>query len=140
MKKNIAMVLCLVLALSMVGCGNEPKPGSGDNSNPYGAGILTTREDVNAEKTQEATEDTKYRVIIDSQYTLECEVDSSYSFGEEVSIKLPTITEHYYSLFANGNEIQMDMSQSDMIYTYFVFTMPDEDVEVVIEDHWVSIP
>lgn len=105
MKRIIALVLCLVLTLSMIGCGDK-----------------------------------KHNVIIDSQHTSECEVNTSYLSGEEVSIKLPTITEHYYRLFANGNEILMDMEQSDMIFTYFVFTMPDEDVEVVIEDHWVSIP
>lgn len=41
MKKIIAMVFCLVLALSLVGCGNVPAPGAWGNSKPVTEYVLT---------------------------------------------------------------------------------------------------
>lgn len=82
----------------------------------------------------------KYKVTVDAEHASDCEVGHSYSAGEEVSVKLPTITEHYYSLYVNEELQQMDRERSDMGYTYFTFTMPDCDVEIRIEDHSVEIP
>lgn len=83
---------------------------------------------------------TTYKVTVDDEHTSICEVGESYSEGEEVVVRLETITEHYYSLYVNGTEQQMDSERSDMNGTYFVFTMPGCDVYIKIEDHGVDIP
>lgn len=83
---------------------------------------------------------TAYKVTVDNEHTSICEVGESYSEGEEVVVRLPTYTEHYYSLYVNGTEQQMDDERSDMNGTYFVFTMPGCDVYIKIEDHSVDIP
>lgn len=84
--------------------------------------------------------DEKYEVLIADDYPVANELQKTYSAGEEVTIQLETITEHYYVLFVDGIEQKMDFSASDMAFTYFVFTMPSKDVLVEIEDHWVDIP
>lgn len=80
----------------------------------------------------------EYRVTIAEDYPIENELEESYAPGEEVSIKLQTITEHYYELYVNGEKQQM--ADSDMYYTYFTFTMPAGDATVEIRDRWVDIP
>lgn len=84
--------------------------------------------------------DKKYKVLVADDYPIANEIQKTYSAGGEVTIQLETLTEHYYALFVNGMKQEMDLSASDMVYTYFVFTMPSEDVLVEIEDHWVDIP
>ena len=84
--------------------------------------------------------ETKYKVTVEGEYASECEIGESYSAGEEVTVKLPTITEHYYSLYVNGEEAQWNRDRSDMGYTYFTFIMPECDVTVKIEGHSVDIP
>ncbi len=81
-----------------------------------------------------------YKVTVDDEHKSICEVGESYSEGEEVIVRLSAITEHYYSLYVNGVEQEMDRERSDMNGTYFVFTMPGCDVYIKIEDHWVDIP
>ena len=82
----------------------------------------------------------KYKVTVEGEYASDCEVGRSYSAGEEVTVKLPTITEHYYSLYVNGESQQKDMSHSDMTFTYFTFIMPECDVTIKIEGHSVDVP
>lgn len=83
----------------------------------------------------------KYKVTIADNYPIENELKSSYAAGEEVTIQLATLTEHYYELFVNGVEQEMNMELSSWdTYTYFTFTMPEEDVLVTIEDVSVDIP
>ena len=63
---------------------------------------------------------------------------SDYRQGQKVTLKLDTVTEQYYRVFVNGEEIQM--SSSDLEYTYFTFTIPATDVYVEIETVSVTIP
>lgn len=81
-----------------------------------------------------------YHIEIADHYPIENKLKSTYAAGEEVTVKLKTITEHYYILSVNGVEQEMDQDASDLTYTYFTFTMPDEDVLIQIEDKWVDIP
>ena len=83
---------------------------------------------------------TKYKVEVADNYEIANELKSAYSAGEEVTVKLETITEHYYVLTVNGVQQEPDRDSSDMMFTYFTFTMPDEDVLIEIEDRWVDIP
>jgi len=83
----------------------------------------------------------RYKVTIVDNYPIINELKSSYAAGEEVTIQLATLTEHYYELFVNGVEQEMDMELSSWdAYTYFTFTMPKEDVLVTIKDVSVDIP
>lgn len=81
-----------------------------------------------------------YTVNIIGDYQLENSLKDTYEAGEQVTIKLATITEHYYVVHANGVEQPMDMDASDLTYTYFTFTMPAEDVLIDIEGVSVDIP
>lgn len=84
--------------------------------------------------------ETKYKVeIADTSYVVN-KLKKTYSPGEEVTLKLETITEHYYIVSVNGVKIGNDKVSSDLAFTYYTFTMPDEDVLVEIEDRWVEIP
>lgn len=80
----------------------------------------------------------EYKVEIADNYPIANELDKTYSEGEEVTIKLETITEHYYIVYVNG--VEQAMATSDLMYTYFTFTMPSEDVLIKIEDVSVDIP
>lgn len=62
----------------------------------------------------------------------------SYRAGEEVLIKLATVTEQYYRLYVNGEEVPM--YDADLYDTWFSFRMPDSDVIVDIEVVSVDIP
>lgn len=84
--------------------------------------------------------ETEYDVSIANDYPIVNELKKTYSAGEEVTVILETITEHYYVLSVNGVEHEMDFVASDMVFTYFTFTMPNEDVVIEIEDRWVTIP
>ena len=64
----------------------------------------------------------------------------TYYAGETVSVKLETVTEHYYTLTVNGEDVPMDRYRSDMEYTYFTFFMPESYARVEIEEHWVDVP
>lgn len=82
----------------------------------------------------------KYTVEIADNYPIANRLKPNYAAGEEVTVKLETITEHYYVLSVNGDEVEMDRDTSDLTYTYFTFTMPGEDVLIQIADKWVEIP
>ena len=81
----------------------------------------------------------KYKVEIADDFPIANELAQTYAAGEEVTVQLETITEHYYTLTVNGEKQAMS-DDSDGLYTYFCFLMPEEDVRIVIEDHWVDIP
>lgn len=81
-----------------------------------------------------------YKVEITDNYPIVNHLKQTYAAGEEVTVKLETITEHYYVLSVNGEEVEMDRDASNLTYTYFTFTMPGEDVLIQIEDKWVDIP
>ena len=68
------------------------------------------------------------------------ELQDSYFEGDEITVQLPTITEHYYTLTVNGIEAQLDRINSSIEYTYFTFIMPNEDAIIEIEEHSVDIP
>ena len=82
----------------------------------------------------------KYHIEIADNYPIANKLKRTYAVDEEVTVKLETITEHYYTLSVNGVEQEMDRDASDLTYTYFTFTMPGEDVLIQIEDKWVDIP
>ena len=89
------------------------------------------------------TDTPQYTVTIaPSQYTayLVNELKDTYAAGEEVTIQLATITEHYYILTVNGEPQSMDMASSDLMYTYFRFTMPSEDVRIEIRMKAADLP
>lgn len=83
---------------------------------------------------------TTYNVKIADNYPIENNIKNTYTAGEQVTIKLATVTEHYYIVYVNGVEQDMDRDASDLTYTYYTFTMPSEDVVVEIEDVSVEIP
>ena len=77
--------------------------------------------------------------LIDA-YLITDDLESSYAPGEEVTIQLATITGHYYVLTVNGVSQAMDMDASDLMYTYFTFTMPNQDVLIEIQQKAATIP
>ncbi len=87
-----------------------------------------------------ACSEKKYKVEFADADRIVNELEEAYAAGEEVTIQLETITEHYYVLLVNGEAQEMDMDASDLMYTYFTFTMPAEDVVIEIEGHSVDIP
>ncbi len=82
----------------------------------------------------------KYTVTIAEDYPIANELEEAYAAGEEVTIQLDTVTEQGYALFVNGVKQNIDLEKSNMVFTYFVFTMPSEDVVVEIEEYSVDIP
>ena len=66
------------------------------------------------------------------------DVNATYRAGETVAIPLETVTEQYYRVFANGEEIQM--LSCDLCWSVFAFVMPDEDVYIEIQEVSVDIP
>lgn len=83
----------------------------------------------------------KYKVTIADNYPIVNELKSSYAAGEEVTIQLAALTEHYYELYVNSEKQEMNREFSDWnTFSYFTFTMPEEDVLVKIEDVSVDIP
>ena len=119
MKRLIALVLALACALCLVDCA----AGDIDNSNQ-----------------QTETAKNTYRVEITDNYPIENTIKSAYEAGDQVTIKLSTITEHYYIVTVNGTELDFDRDASDMTYTYYTFTMPSKDVLIEIADVSVDIP
>lgn len=79
----------------------------------------------------------EFSVEFADNYPIENEVKATYRAGEEVTIQLGTITEHYYCLYVNGVEQNADR---DRLYTYFTFDMPSKDILIEIEEHYVDIP
>lgn len=79
-----------------------------------------------------------YKLEIQNGISVMNEVKSEYAAGEEVTIQLETMSEHYYIVTVNGKEIER--TKSDAGDTVYSFTMPEEDVLVKIEDKWVEIP
>ena len=92
--------------------------------------------------TIETSTDTQigYKVKFAENYQIVDDLKDTYLPGEKVTVKLETITEHYYELYVNGLKQDMDREASDLSFTYFTFTMPSEDVVIKIEDRWVDIP
>lgn len=88
----------------------------------------------------DVTPTTKYSIDIQDNYPILNQLEPAYAAGETVTVQLPTVTEHYYILTVNGQEQKMDMDTSDLAYTYFTFTMPEEDAVIQIVDRWVDIP
>ena len=119
MKKLMVLVLILACVLCLVACTS----GDIDNTNPQ----------------TETTKNT-YMVEIADNYPIENTLKRAYKAGEEVTIKLSTITEHYYIVTVNGTELDFDRDASDMTYTYYTFTMPSKDVLIEIADVSVDIP
>ena len=119
MKKLIALVLAFVCVLCLVACSASDT----DNINP-----------------QAETPKNSFKVEIADNYPIENTLKNTYEAGEHVTIKLSTITEHYYIVSINGTELDVDRDASDMTYTYYAFTMPSEDVLIEIVDVSVDIP
>ncbi len=107
--------------LILVGCG-----GNGEQS-------------LSDESANEAWQNTSYKIEFTSIKPVN-EIRAEYSAGETVTIKLETLTEHYYVVKVNGAEIESDSENSNLEFTYFVFTMPNCDVTLDITEQYVSIP
>lgn len=82
----------------------------------------------------------KFKLQIQSDYSdnIVNELEDSYIAGEKISIQLETITEHYYVVTVNG--LTIPQADSSLEYTYFVFSMPEEDVVLSITQVGVEIP
>ena len=119
MKKLMALVFALSCILCLMACS------ASDMDNP---------------KQQTETTPQAYKVEIVNNYPIENTLESRYEAGAQVTIKLSTITEHYYVVSVNGVELDFDRDASDMTYTYYTFTMPSKDVVIRIEDVSVDIP
>ena len=119
MKKLITLVLALVCVMGLMAC---------------------TASEINNTDLQAETNKNAYKVEIANNYPIENTIKSNYEAGEEVTIKLCTVTEHYYVVSINGTELDFDRDASDMIYTYYTFTMPSKDVLIEITDVSVDIP
>ncbi len=102
--------------------------------------VACSANDTDNTKPQTEITNTTYKVEIANNYPIENTLKSTYEAGEQITIKLATITEHYYEVYVNGVEQTMDMDTSDLTYTYFAFTMPSEDVLIEIKDVFVDIP
>lgn len=83
---------------------------------------------------------TRHKVEFADEYPITNKINESYATGEEVEIVLDTITEHYYVVTVNGEEIAMNEGKTDMVKTTFTFTMPDNDVMIEIEQKAVKMP
>ncbi len=119
MKKLIVLFLTLACLMSLIACSAN---------------------DTNLAKPQEEETNKVYKIEIADNYPIENTLKSAYEAGETVTIQLSTITEHYYKVYANGTELAMDTAASDLTYSYYSFTMPEEDVLIEIEDISVDIP
>ncbi len=119
MKKLIVLFLTLACLMSLIACSAN---------------------DTNLAKPQEEETNKVYKIEIADNYPIENTLKSAYEAGETVTIQLSTITEHYYKVYANGTELAMDTAASDLTYSYYSFTMPEEDVLIEIEDVSVDIP
>lgn len=119
MKKLIGFILTLVYVVNLVAC-------SADNTGNI--------------KPLTETTNTTYKVKIVDDYPIENTLNNTYEAGEQVTIKLSTITEHYYIVYVNGVEQDFDRDASDMTFTYYTFTMPSKDVLIEIKDVSVDIP
>ena len=93
----------------------------------------------NNKKEQETTPSYKVEILNAEDFDILNELKEFYQPGETVTIELSTLTEHYYALYVNGEEIDKSVSDNQSV-TLFTFTMPNEDVLVTIEDWWVAIP
>ena len=83
-----------------------------------------------------------YKVEFKSRdgFAIDFEPKAEYRVGETVEIKLVTVTENYYRVFANREQVPMDEERSDMSFSYFTFIMPAEHVVVSIKSVDAIIP
>lgn len=79
-------------------------------------------------------------VITDDENALTDDFDrnAKYRAGERVELKLAMVTEQYYEVFVNGEEIPM--LGWDAYTNVFAFIMPDCDAEIEIKSVPVDIP
>ncbi len=80
----------------------------------------------------------KYNVSVESE--IDIKLASEYAAGEEITFKLPFVTDSYYYVTVNGKEISADLSVSDTDCTYFTFIMPEKDVLIEISTVDAEIP
>ncbi len=80
----------------------------------------------------------EYTLTIANNMPLVDELKDKYESGEEITLKLYSVTEQYYRVRVNGKEI--NASSFDMDHTVFIFTMPARDTVVEIEEVSVDIP
>ena len=81
----------------------------------------------------------KYQVEVEGRHKLASEIKDSYAAGEEIKLQLETVTGHYYVVSVNGEKQEMDREASDAEYTYYTFTMPEEDILIKIESKWADM-
>lgn len=73
----------------------------------------------------------KFSVSVTSEF--DTGLEKEYAAGEKITFKLPTATDSYYAVKINGEELSLDVSASDMEFTYFTFVMPEEDIKVEVK-------
>ena len=80
-------------------------------------------------------------VFVDASEVMpEFDLNAKYRAGERVKIPLYAVTEQYYRVFVDGEQIQAIKNEGDNYYTTFAFIMPDTDAEIRIEVVPVEIP
>ena len=148
MKKTWLALLAMILWLPLLsGCNPVVPEGGVSQSTAENAGSGTeggtsqsTTENVTS-GTGSAQERYQVEILNSNGHRLLSELKSAYAPGETITIKLGTITEHYYVVTVNGVELRPDpLTSGDWTYTYYTFIMPRENVTVKIEDRWVDIP
>lgn len=115
MKKMIALFLCLVLALFMVGCGSVPTPGSDDKSEPVagGADMPIVNEVVNAEQPQVALHKSERNIelvnIVDLTVVNQLSTDDAleeFYKDNDYTYYFPSIKSEYVECqFTNGDKM-----------------------------------
>ena len=80
----------------------------------------------------------EYKVEFAGNYLVVNSVKDTYAPGEEVTVKLPIVTESYYVFYVNG--VVQERDPSDLEFLSYTFTMPSEDVLITIEAHDVVFP
>ena len=83
---------------------------------------------------------TKHKLTVENGLDLVNKLENEYAAGEKITLQLYTYTEHYFVVTVNGKEIEMNQEDSDLYYTDFDITMPNEDAVVIIKDVSVDIP
>ena len=68
------------------------------------------------------------------------DLNKQYRAGERVKIPLYAVTEQYYRVYVNGEQISAIKNDDNYYYTTYVFIMPDTDAEIRIEVVSVEIP
>ena len=133
------LLLMSIMLLSACAKGEESASGESSSSSVIEESVAEGSKEEISESSVENTVK-KHKLTVENGLDLVDKLENEYAAGEKITLKLYTYTEHYFVVTVNGEDVPMNREDSDLYYTYFYFTMPDEDAVVVIEDVYVDIP